>query len=136
MKMNQAGRDEVQQLIAESFFRVDSGRADTGIELVTTDFTLILPNITIDHEQYAGLMTKRVEATYTTRHCVSNVRVTLETEEAIEVAFVVTVHRLEEDAVDTTVTVADFADRWVLHDDEHRLQSRSIKPVFPMGLGA
>jgi 3-phenylpropionate/cinnamic acid dioxygenase small subunit len=129
-------RSEVEQLISESFFRVDSGKAQQGLELVSDDFTLELPNMTIDRAQYAGVMAKREEATYSTRHCFSNLRLTEKTEAGVRVAFVVTAHRLEEDAADTTVTVADFTDHWVLKAETWRLQSRSIRLVFPIGIGA
>jgi 3-phenylpropionate/cinnamic acid dioxygenase small subunit len=129
-------RNEVEQLISENFFRVDSGHAQQGLELVSDDFTLELPNMTIDRAQYAGVMAKREEATYSTRHCFSNLRLMEKTDAGVRVAFVVTAHRLEEDAVDTTVTVADFSDHWVLKDDAWSLQSRSIRLVFPIGIGA
>jgi SnoaL-like domain len=136
MTIPKSWRDDVEQLIAESFFRVDSGEALRGLELVTDDFTLVLPNMTIDREQYAAVMARREEATYATRHCFSNLRSLDASEEAVEVAFVVTAHRLEADAEDTTVSVADFSDCWVPSGGTWRLKSRSIKLVFPIGLGA
>jgi SnoaL-like domain len=135
MKIGNSPRSEIEQLIAESFHRVDSGKASTGVELVTDNFTLVLPNMTIEREQYVAIMAKRERATYTTRHCFSNLRFGAETDTLVEVEFPVTVHRLNEDEADTAISVADFADRWVSSEGTWRLQSRSVTPVFPMGLG-
>jgi SnoaL-like domain len=128
-------RAVIEQLIAKTFHRVDSGRATSGVELVTKDFTLVVPNTTVDHAQYVAIMAKREAAFYTTRHSFSNTRVLEESDTKVSIAFVVTAHRLNHDETDTSITIADFADDWTLEGDVWRLHSRSITPVFPLGLG-
>jgi SnoaL-like domain len=125
-------RNDIEQLIADGFHRVDSGQAGTSPELVTDDFTLVLPSMTLDHGQYVDVMAKRQEATYTTRHCASNLRLLDGTNTSVTVAFVVTAHRLEADATVPVANVADFVDEWVSAGTGWQLRTRTITPAFPV----
>jgi hypothetical protein len=126
---NSARRD-VEDLIVEGFHAVDTGHATRS--LATDDFEMILPNMTITGEQYRQFLARREQADYTTRHCVSNVRVLSSGDDQITLAFVVAGHRLNADAAEPIVNVADFVDRWITVDGSWRHRSRSITPAFPV----
>jgi SnoaL-like domain len=120
---------EVEQLIYTGFHLVDTGKIGTWSPN-TDDFEMVLPNVTLTGEQYAQFVARRAQATYTTRHLVSNVRHLDGDDDSHTVAYVVTAHRLEEGASGPTVMVADFVDTWVRVDDEWRHQRREITPAF------
>jgi hypothetical protein len=125
-------RKEIEQLLSETFALVDHGEADRLSKLCGEGFALHAPGVDLDLEQFEQRMNVRVAARYETRHQWSNLRV-LDVDvdgEAVDVAFVVCVHRRDEGADITTRAVSDFADRWVRTADGWRLASRTITPVL------
>ncbi|MDT5359393.1 MAG: SnoaL-like domain, partial [Mycobacterium sp.] len=99
-------------------------------KLCAEGFALHGPGIDLDLEQFEQMMTVRVAASYETRHQWSNLRVLDVDGDAVDVAFVMCVHRRDEGAELTTRTIADFADRWARTPDGWRLASRTITPVL------
>jgi hypothetical protein len=125
-------RKEIEQLLSETFAWVDHGEADRLSKLCGEGFALHAPGVDLDLEQFEQRMNARVAARYETRHQWSNLRV-LDVDvdgEAVDVAFVVCVHRRDEGADVTTRAVSDFADRWERTADGWRLASRTITPVL------
>ncbi|MEY2463487.1 MAG: SnoaL-like domain [Acidimicrobiaceae bacterium] len=123
-------REDLEQLLSESFAWVDHGEADRLPKLCAAGFSLHAPGVELDLEQFEQLMTVRVTAPYATRHQWSNLRVTDIDGDAVDVAFVVCAHRREDGTEATTRMVADFADRWRRTPDGWRLAARTITPVF------
>jgi 3-phenylpropionate/cinnamic acid dioxygenase small subunit len=76
------------------------------------------------------MMTARVAASYETRHQWSGLRVLDVDGDAVDIAFVMCIHRQDEGAEVTTRTIADFADRWARTREGWRLASRTITPVL------
>jgi hypothetical protein len=130
MLMEPSVRAELAQLLSESFAWVDHGEADRVPKLCAEGFALHAPGVDLDVEQFAQTMTVRVAARYTTRHQWSNLRVLDVDGGAVDLAYVVCVHRRDEGAEVTTRGVADFADRWARTPDGWRLESRTITPVL------
>jgi hypothetical protein len=123
-------RMELEQLLSETFAWVDHGEADRVSKLCAEGFALHAPGIDLDGEQFAQTMTARVAATYATRHQWSNLRVLDVDGGAVDLAYVVCIHRRDEGAEVTTRGVADFADRWARTPDGWCLASRTITPVL------
>jgi SnoaL-like domain len=123
-------RKEIEQLLSETFAWVDHGEADRLPKLCGEGFALHAPGVDLDLEQFEQRMNVRVAARYETRHQWSNLRVLDVDGDAVDVAFVVCVHRRDEGADVTTRAVADFADRWARTADGWRLASRTITPVL------
>jgi hypothetical protein len=123
-------RKEIEQLLSETFAWVDHGEADRLPKLCAEGFALHGPGIDLDLEQFEKMMTVRVAALYETRHQWSNLRVLDGDGEAVDIAFVMCVHRRDEGAEVTTRAIADFADRWARTPDGWRLASRTITPVL------
>jgi hypothetical protein len=123
-------RMELEQLLSESFAWVDHGEADRVPKLCAEGFALHAPGVDLDLEQFEQTMTVRVSAPYATRHQWSNLRVLDVDSDAVDVAYVVCVHRRDEGADVTTRMVIDVADRWARTPDGWRLVSRAITPVF------
>jgi SnoaL-like protein len=121
---------EIEQLLSETFAWVDHGEADRLSKLCGGGFVLHSPGGDLDLEQFEQRMNVRVAARYETRHQWSNLRVLDVDGDAVDVAFVVCVHRRDEGADVPTRAVADFADRWARTADGWRLASRTITPVF------
>jgi 3-phenylpropionate/cinnamic acid dioxygenase small subunit len=123
-------RMEVEQRIAEQFAAVDGGQATQSLALCSDDFSLMVAGRTMDRSQYEEFMAKREAASYQTRHCFTNVRLTEGTENEMHVAFTVTSHRLEEGADSPSVNVGDFVDSWSRSENGWLLRNRSIAPAF------
>jgi hypothetical protein len=130
MLIEPSERTELEQLLSESFSWVDHGEADRVPKLCAEGFTLHAPGIDVGLEQFEQMMGVRVTAPYETRHQWSNLRVLDVDGDAVDVAFVVCVHRRDEGADVTTRAVADFADRWARTPDGWRLAYRAITPVL------
>jgi len=132
MSLEPFERKEIEQLLSETFAWVDHGEADRVPKLCAEGFALHAPGVDLDLAQFEHMMTVRVAARYETRHQWSNLRVVDGDGDgdAVDVAFVVCVHRREEGADVTTRMVADFADRWARTPDGWRLVSRAITPVL------
>jgi SnoaL-like domain len=130
MSLEPSERKEIEQLLSEIFGWVDHGEADRVPKLCAEGFAMRAPGIDLSLEQFEQTMTVRVTAPYETRHQWSNLRVLDVDGDAVDVAFVVCVHRRDEGAVVTTRTVNDFADRWARTPDGWRLASRTITPVL------
>jgi hypothetical protein len=121
---------ELEEVLSETFGWVDHGEADRVPKLCVEGFALHAPGVDVDLEQFEQSMTLRVAAPYTTRHQWSNLRVLDVDGDAVDVAFVVCVHRRDKGADVTTRMVADVADRWVRTPDGWRQVSRTVTPVF------
>jgi hypothetical protein len=130
MLVEPSERKEIEQLLSETFAWVDHGEADRVPKLCAEGFALHGPGIDLDLEQFEQMMTVRVAAPYETRHQWSNLRVLNVDGDAVDVAFVMCVHRRDEGVELTTRTIADFADRWARTPDGWRLASRTITPVL------
>jgi hypothetical protein len=130
MLVEPSERKEIEQLLSDTFAWVDHGEADRVPKLCAEGFALHGPGIDLDLEQFEKMMTVRVAASYETRHQWSNLRVLDVAGEAVDIAFVMCVHRRDESAEVTTRTIADFADRWARTPDGWRLASRTITPVL------
>jgi hypothetical protein len=130
MLVEPSERKEIEQLLSETFAWVDHGEADRVPKLCAEGFALHGPGIDLDLEQFEKMMTVRVAAPYETRHQWSNLRVLDVDGEAVDIAFVMCVHRRDEGAEVTTRTIADFADRWARTPDGWQLASRTITPVL------
>jgi SnoaL-like domain len=122
---------ELEQLISDSCAWGDHGEAaDWVLKLCTEGFTLRGPGVDLNREQFEQMMTVRVAAQYETRHQWSNLRVLDVDGDAVDIAFVMCVHRRDQGADVTTRTIADFADRWARTPDGWRLASRTITPAL------
>jgi SnoaL-like domain len=130
MLVEPSERKEIEQLLSETFAWVDHGEADRVPKLCAEGFVLHGPGVDLDLEQFEKMMTGRVAASYETRHQWSNLRVLDVDGDAVDIAFVMCVHRLDEGAEVTTRAIADFADRWARTPDGWRLASRTITPVL------
>jgi hypothetical protein len=130
MPIEPSVRSELAQLLSESFAWIDHGEADRVPKLCAEGFALHAPGIDLNLEQFEQTMTGRVTAPYETRHQWTNLRVLDVDGDAVDIAFVVCVHRRDEGADVTTRTVGDFADRWARTPDGWRLASRTITPVL------
>jgi SnoaL-like domain len=130
MLVEPSERKEIEQLLSETFAWVDHGEADRVPKLCAEGFALHGPAIDLDLEQFEEMMTVRVAAQYETRHQWSNLRVLDVDGDAVDIAFVMCVHRRDEGADITTRTIVDFADRWARTPDGWRLASRTITPVL------
>jgi hypothetical protein len=120
----------IAQLLSETFAWIDHGEADRVLTLCANGFVLQTPGVDLSLEQFEQTMTNRVAARYETRHQWSNLRVLSDDGDAVDVAFVMCVHRRDEGAQVTTRMIADFADRWAKTPDGWRLVSRAITPVL------
>jgi hypothetical protein len=123
-------RTELSQLLSESFWWVDHGEADRVPKLCGEGFALHAPGVDLDREQYEQMMTLRVAATYTTRHQWSNLRILAVDGEAVDIGFIVCVHRRDAETDITTRGLADVADRWIRTPDGWRQLSRTMTPVL------
>jgi hypothetical protein len=121
---------ELEQLLSEWFAWVDHGEADRVPKLCAQGFAMHAPGVDLDLEQFEQAMNARVAAPYATRHQWSNLRVLDVDGDAVDVAFVVCVHRRDKGADVTTRMVVDVADRWARTPDGWRQLSRTITPVF------
>jgi hypothetical protein len=130
MSIEPSERTKIEQLLSETFAWVDHGEADRVSKMCGEGFSMHAPGIDLDLEQFKQMMTVRVAARYETRHQWSNLRVLDVDGDAVDVAFVVCIHRRDEGADVTTLAVADFADRWARTADGWRLASRTITPVL------
>jgi hypothetical protein len=130
MSLEPSQRKEIEQLLSETFAWVDHGEADRVPKLCAEGFALHGPGIDLDADQFEQMMTVRAAAPYKTRHQWSNLRVLDVNGDAVDIAFVVCVHRLDQGADVTTRMVTDFADRWARTPDGWRLASRTITPVL------
>jgi hypothetical protein len=130
MLVEPSERKEIEQLLSDTFAWVDHGEADRVPKLCAQGFALHGPGVDLDLEQFEKMMTARVAASYETRHQWSNLRVLDVDGDAVDIAFVMCVHRQDEDAEVTTRTIADFADRWARTPEGWRLASRTITPVL------
>jgi hypothetical protein len=130
MSLEPSERKEIEQLLSDTFAWVDHGEADRVPKLCAEGFALHGPGIDLDLEQFEQMMTVRVAASYETRHQWSNLRVLDVDGDAVDIAFVMCVHRRDEGSDVTTRTIADFADRWAQTPDGWRLASRKITPVL------
>ena len=124
----------VHDLVVEGFRAVDRGLRVVDPP-ITADFSLTMGDRSIDADAYRQFVLARAEATYVTRHLVSNFHVVERSDERLAVEFVATVHRREADGDRPTTNVVDFADEWVRVDGQWRQRSRTISPVF-LGVGA
>jgi len=120
----------IAQLLSETFAWIDHGEADRVPKLCANGFALHAPGIDLSLEQFEQTMIDRVAARYETRHQWSNLRVLHYNGDAVDVAFVVCVHRRDEGAEVTTRMIADFDDRWTKTPDGWRLASRTITPAL------
>jgi hypothetical protein len=132
MSIEPSQRAEIEQLLSQSFAWADHGEADRVPKLCGEGFTLHAPGVDLDLEQFEQMMTVRVAARYETRHQWSNLRVVdVDVDgDAVDVAFVVCVHRRDEGADVTTRAIVDFADRWARTADGWRLASRTMTPAL------
>jgi SnoaL-like domain len=130
MLVEPSERKEIEQLLSETFAWVDHGEADRVPKLCAEGFALHGPGIDLDLEQFEKMMSVRAAAPYETRHQWSNLRVLDVYGDAVDIAFVMCVHRRDEGAEVTTRTIADFVDRWARTPDGWRLASRTITPVL------
>jgi hypothetical protein len=122
-------RAELEAVVLSGFFGVDHGI--TGMQGPTTDdFEMVLPNMTLSGAMYQGFLAKRAEATYKTRHVVSNMRFVESGSAEVLVTYIVTAHRLNEGADAPAVTVADFVDVFVRSDAGWLHKRRNITPAF------
>jgi hypothetical protein len=121
---------ELEQLLSESFAWIDHGQADRVPKLCAQGFAMHGPGVDLDLQQFEQAMNARVTAPYATRHQWSNLRVLDVDGDAVDVAFVVCVHRRDKGADVTTRMVADVADRWARTPDGWRQLSRTVTPVF------
>jgi hypothetical protein len=130
MSLEPSERKELEQLLSETFAWIDHGEADQVSKVCGEGFALHAPGIDLDLDQFDQMMTVRVGAPYATRHQWTNLRVLAVDGDAVDIAFVVCVHRRDEGADVTTRTVGDFADRWARTPDGWCLASRTITPVL------
>ena len=130
MSLELSERKDIEQLLSETFGWIDHGQADQVPKVCAEGFALHGPGVDLDLERFEQLMTVRVAASYATRHQWSNLRVLDADADAVDIAFVVCIHRRDEGADDTTRTIADFTDRWIRTPDGWRLASRTITPVL------
>ena len=130
MSIEPSERTEIEQLLSETFAWADHGEADRVPKVCGEGFVLHAPGIDLDLEQFEQMMAVRVAARYETRHQWSNLRVVDADADAVDVAFVVCVHRRDEGADVTTRAIVDFADRWARTADGWRLASRTVTPVL------
>lgn len=116
--------------VVAGFHAVDHGIADTDPP-ITEDFSLTMGDRSISAEEYRSVLQARAQATYTTRHLVSNFQVVdVGDDGALHVEFVATVHRLEDGAERPTFNVVDFADEWVPVAHRWVQRARTISPVI------
>jgi 3-phenylpropionate/cinnamic acid dioxygenase small subunit len=130
MSLELSERKEIEQLLSETFAWIDHGEADRLPKVCAYWFALHAPGIDLDLAQFEQRMIVRVAASYVTRHQWSNLRVLDVDGDAVEVAYVVCVHRRDEGSDVTTRSIADFADRWVRTSDGWRLASRTMTPAL------
>src|SRR5260370_37085876 len=98
MSLEPSERKELEQLLSETFPGIDHGEADQVTKLCGEGFALHAPGIDLDLDQFDQMMTVRVGAPYTTRHQWTNLRVLAVDGDAVDIAFVVCVHRRDEGA--------------------------------------
>ncbi len=130
MTIEPSVRIELEQLLSESFAWVDHGEADRVPKLCAEGFALHAPGTDLALEQFTQVMTLRASASHTSRHLWSNLQVLGVDGDAVDIAFVVCVHRRDEGADVTTRMVVDFVDRWARTPDGWCLASRTMTPVF------
>lgn len=125
---------ELLEQVVDGFHAVDH-RVKVTDPPITADFTLSAGPNSIGADQYRAFLEKRPEAEYSTRHLVSNLRISDVALPDVHLTFTATVHRLDPGATTPSVTVADFTDVWTLDDGRWLQRSRSIRPAFPMNAG-
>ena len=129
--VNPLAQSAVGAMLSEFAYRLDNGQATSLVELCTEDLAFESHMGKADLEGFRRHMTDRQSATYTTRHCINNVRLVSVTEEKIEATAVMTVTRLEPDESGSVKEIAAVLDwRLILAKAgvDYRFQSVSLKP--------
>jgi hypothetical protein len=124
MAETQAWRSDLEQLINEMFHLTDTGQADKCVAYVAQDFTMRVAGREIGYERYAELMDERTRATYSTRHCATNLRLVGATGDGLTISYVVTAQRIE--GGKSSVMVGDFTDTWTNAGDRWVLSEREL----------
>ncbi len=131
MALPSTWRGDVEQMIAEMYFLVDSGRADETPRYVTDDFVFALGPNELDRAGYEAAMEQRAAATHLSRHCATNLRITEQTDTSVTVSYITAAHRREEGDTEHHTMVGDTEDTWVFANSEWKLRRRAMSLAFP-----
>lgn len=88
----------VERITAEFVWLVDSGRADSVASLLADDVRFHVGGATLDRDEVLRRFNERANASYSTRHAISNVRVLEQAPGRIFSAFLVTITRVDPSA--------------------------------------
>ena len=122
--------EQVAQNIHTMWSLVDRRRGSETVAFCAPDFEMSAVGMTFDRSTYESMMRGREAAPYNTRHVVSNLRCVEADDASMKVAFLTTVHRLDDGQDFATISIGDVEEEWVLVDGAPAIRRRAITIAF------
>lgn len=126
-------RPEVEQLLGEWAWLIDHGRADEAAVLYTSDAEQTIGGVTargIDTIA-EGLRRRAALTGRTSRHVMSNLRLSDVTASTAQASWILTLYRSDDSArPPNAILIADVNDTFRLEDGRWKIRSREIVRIF------
>jgi SnoaL-like domain len=126
-------RLEIEQLLAEWAWLIDHGRAEEAAGLYANDAEQTIAGVTVTGIEAIreGLRRRAAMTNRTSRHVVSNLKLSGITASTLEAAWVLTLYRSDVAARPPTPTlVGDVRDNFRLESGQWKICSRQVVPIF------
>lgn len=103
---------ELHNRLLEGFAAVDSGGATDSLNHLTPDFEMSYGGTVMTRPAYDQVIAAREEAPHSSRHIVTNLRISSTPEGNLTAQYLVTVHRVVNPQGAQSMSLADFLDEW------------------------
>lgn len=103
---------ELQNRLLEGLAAVDSGRATDSLDQLTPDFEMSYGGSVMTRPGYDQVIAAREGAAHSSRHLMTNLRVSATPEGNLLAHYLVTVHRVLDTKGRQSMSLADFNDEW------------------------